>query len=71
MNDDILSVNSVIPSCYTTDYSFLNTANTISTWLCNSTSGYYNYNTVSTVEKNSNELKINIKKSQIKFNFNL
>ena len=71
MNDDILSVNSVISSCCTTDCSFLNTANTISTWVCDNASGYYNYNTTSTVEKSSNELKINIKKSQIKFNFNL
>lgn len=71
MNGDILSVNSVIPYCYTTDYSFLNTANTISTWVCDNASGYYNYNATSTVEKNSNELKINIKKFQIKFNFSL
>lgn len=70
MNDDILSVKSTLLS---TDYSFLNTANTISTWVCDNAnaSGYYNYNTTSTIEKNSNELKINIRKNQIKFNFNL
>lgn len=80
MNDDNLSITSsiasAIPSCYNTDYnSFLNAVNAIDTtttnYIYDSMGGFY-YNTLTnTIEKNSDELKINIKKSQIKFNFNL
>ena len=76
MNDDILNANSVTISSinsplYSTisndswDYLITGTDNTLN-------SIYSTYaNTISTIEENSNELKINIKKSQIKFNFNL
>ena len=79
MNDDNLSITSsiasAIPSCYNTDYnSFLNAVNAIDTttnYIYDSM-GRFCYNTLTnTIEKNSDELKINIKKSQIKFNFNL